>query len=111
MFLYLIVIAWLYVAVLMAAAVAIDDQGSVFRAILTFFLYGLMPIALVVYLMSGKLRRKARAQREAQAQAALANASDPPRTEALSESMAPDAGPHASGAAPAGLVAPVRKEP
>ena len=56
---YLIVIAWLYVTLLMALAEAFSSQGSVLGAIITFVLYGLLPMALVVYLMGTPLRRKA----------------------------------------------------
>ncbi len=56
---YLIVIAWLYVTLLMALAEAFSTQGSVLGAIITFVLYGLLPMALVVYLMGTPLRRKA----------------------------------------------------
>lgn len=56
---YLIVIGWLYVTLLMALAEAFSAQGSVLGAIITFVLYGLLPMALVVYLMGTPLRRKA----------------------------------------------------
>ena len=56
---YLIVIAWLYVTLLMALAEAFSSQGSILGAIFTFVLYGLLPMALVVYLMGTPLRRKA----------------------------------------------------
>ena len=56
---YLIVIAWLYVTLLMALAEAFSSQGSVLGAIITFVLYGLLPMGLVVYLMGTPLRRKA----------------------------------------------------
>ena len=56
---YLIVIAWLYVTLLMALAEAFSTQGSVLGAIITFVFYGLLPMALVVYLMGTPLRRKA----------------------------------------------------
>ena len=56
---YLIVIGWLYVTLLMALAEAFSPQGSVLGAIITFVLYGLLPMGLVVYLMGTPLRRKA----------------------------------------------------
>lgn len=56
---YLIVIGWLYVTLLMALAEAFSSQGSVLGAIITFVLYGLLPMGLVVYLMGTPLRRKA----------------------------------------------------
>ena len=92
MVLLLTVIGWLYVAVLMAVAEANHPNGSLLGAIFTFFLYGVGPVALVVYLMGRSARRAARERREKLA------APDSPQ---------PDAG----GEAPADPVAPVRKEP
>jgi hypothetical protein len=56
---YLVVIAWLYVAVMMAVAEATHSQGSLLGAVVTFVLYGLLPVALVVYLMGTPGRRRA----------------------------------------------------
>ena len=89
MSLLLVVVGWLYVALMMAVAEASHPQGSVLGALATFLLYGVGPVALVVYLMGRPARRAARARREAQA------------------SGAPDGG----GEAPADAVPPVRKEP
>ncbi len=96
---YILVIGWVYVALMMAVAEAMHSNGTVLGGIITFALYGLGPVALVVYLMQSPARRKARKAREAaeaaEAVAATAQASD-----------APDAGGHAA-AAP---IAPVGKE-
>lgn len=62
---YLVVIAWLYIAFMMAFAEAIHSNGSIIGAIVTFFLYGIGPMALVVYLMNTPARRKKRRQQEA----------------------------------------------
>ncbi|BEP62457.1 hypothetical protein GmRootV213_30110 [Variovorax sp. V213] len=108
MFIHLIVIGWLYVALMMAVAEATNTTGTVLGAIFTFLLYGLAPVALVVYLMGTPGRRRAIRQREAEAQEAarLAAAAD---AAAASEkdSGLPDQG----GEAPADAVPPVRKEP
>ncbi len=90
---YLVVIAWMYVVLMMAVAEATNTNGTVLGAIVTFVLYGLLPMALVVYLMGTPLRRKALKAREA--------------AELQAASGEPDAG----GKAPADAVAPVRKEP
>ena len=84
----LIVVGWLYVALMMAVAEANHPNGTVLGAVFTFLLYGVGPVALVVYLLGRGGRRAAR-ERAQQA------------------SAAPDAG----GEAPADAVAPVRKEP
>ena len=91
---YLIVIAWLYVALMMAVAEATHASGTLLGAIITFVLYGVGPVGLVIYLMGRPGRRRTRQAREAAAAEAAASAE-------------PDAG----GEAPADPVAPVRKEP
>jgi hypothetical protein len=102
---YLVVIAWLYVAVMMSAAEATADNGSLLGAIVTFFLYGLLPLSLVVYLMLGPRRRQAIREREAAEEAMRSKTADGPGSDG------PDAGGHVAGAAEAGGVAAVRKEP
>lgn len=75
---YLVVIAWVYVVLLMSLAEAFSSQGSVLGAIVTFLLYGVLPLSIVVYILGTPARK--RALKEA-------------------ESAAPDAGGHASSAA------------
>ena len=106
---YLVVIGWLYVVLMMTVAEASNTTGTVLGAIVTFFLYGLLPVALVVYLMRTPQRRKeikAREATEDQARRAVAAKSAMPP-----ESVQPDAGGHAAGATEADSVATVRKEP
>jgi hypothetical protein len=86
---YLVVTAWLYVAVMMSVAEAAHPGGTVLGAVFTFVLYGVGPVALLVYLMGRPARRAARARREAAA------------------SAQPDGG----GQPPADAVPPVREEP
>ena len=93
---YLIPLAWLYVALMMAVAEATASNGSVLGAVITFLLYGVGPVALVIYLMGYPGRRRARLAREAAELAAWRAASGQP-----------DAG----GQPAADAVAPVRKEP
>jgi hypothetical protein len=68
-FMYLIAIAWLYVALMMALAEATSPQGGLFGAVITFLLYGVAPMALVMYLVGTPARRKARKAAEALADA------------------------------------------
>ena len=65
---YLVAIAWLYVAVMMAIAEATHSQGSILGAIITLLLYGVLPLLLVLYVMGTPMRRRQRLQQE-QAQA------------------------------------------
>jgi len=131
LFLYVIVIAWLYVVVLMAASVATSPTGSVLAAIMTLFFYGLLPLALMVYLMTGKLRRKARSAAETSATSTSdsrqtepgavpppePSSPNPSLEDATDPSPEPDSSPQADAGrhAPAGAehspIAPVRKEP
>lgn len=89
MTLFLVVIGWLYVALMMAVAEGSHPNGTLLGAVFTFLLYGVGPVALLVYLMGRPARRAARRRREAEA------------------SGQPEAG----GEAPADAVPPVRKEP
>ena len=86
---HLIVVGWLYVALMMAVAEANHPNGTLLGAVFTFLLYGVGPVALIVYLLGRKSRRIARERRE------------------QAESGKPDAG----GEAPADAIPPVRKEP
>jgi len=99
---YLVPIAWLYVALMMALAEATNSNGTVLGAIITFLLYGLLPVGLVVYVMGTPARKRAIKARE---QAELAAARATAGTEEAS-----DAAPDANGQAAADPVAPVGKE-
>ena len=93
---YIIAIAWIYVAILMAVAEATHSTGTVLGGIMTFVLYGVLPLGLVLYVMGTPARRRAiKAQEAAELQAAQANSA-----------LQPDAGSETTGEA----VAPVRKE-
>ena len=48
---WIVAIAWMYVALLMALAEATSTQGSILGAIITFVMYGVGPLALVMYLI------------------------------------------------------------
>ena len=62
---YLIVIGWLYVALMMAVAEGLHPDGTVLGAVFTFLLYGLGPAALVAYLLGTPARYRARKAAEA----------------------------------------------
>lgn len=65
---YLVAIAWMYVALMMAIAEATHANGSLLGAIITFLLYGVGPLTLVMYLMGTPHRRRARQLKEQQEQ-------------------------------------------
>lgn len=64
---YIVAIAWIYVVLMMS----ITEQ-SVVAGVMTFLLYGLLPLALILYLMGvpERKRRRLRAEKAA-AQAAM----------------------------------------
>ena len=70
--LHLIAAAWVFVAVLAAAAEATSPAGTVIGAVFTLLLYGVLPLSIVLYLGATPHRRRARLAREAQAQSAAA---------------------------------------
>jgi hypothetical protein len=79
---YLIPIGWLYVALMMSVAEATNSNGTVLGAIITFVLYGLFPVGLILYFIG---RRR--------------------------PSHRPSSQPDTGTKAPADAVAPVREEP
>jgi len=61
---YLVLIAWLYVAVMMAVAEATSSNGTLLGAFFTLTLYGILPIVIIGYVMGTPARRKARLRLE-----------------------------------------------
>lgn len=56
---YIIAIGWLYVTVLVAA-----NEASVIAGIISFMFYGLLPVSLLIWMGTSKVRRQRRAYRE-----------------------------------------------
>lgn len=92
---YLVAIAWGYVVLMMAVAEATGPNGTVLGAVITFVMYGVLPLSIVMYVLGTPARR--RALRRAEAAAEQASAAP----------VEPDGGRHAAG----GPVAAERKEP
>lgn len=67
---YIVPIAWIYVALMMSVAEATNSNGTILGAVVTFLLYGVLPVALVVYIMGTPSRKRAIRAKEAQAKAA-----------------------------------------
>ncbi|MGP1630308.1 MAG: hypothetical protein ACTS5V_10250 [Giesbergeria sp.] len=101
---YVVVIAWLYVTVMMAVAEATSTTGSVLGAIVTFVLYGLLPLSIVVYIMGTPGRRRKLHAQELQARAHAVQTSSQASTE-------PNASDHAPSATADPSLPPVREEP
>jgi len=114
---YLVLIAWFYVALMMAVAEATSPVGSVLGAVVTFLLYGALPMVVVGYIMGTPARKRARLKREAaensdanSASASTSNANSADisaASSAVHSTMPPDASRESTGDA----IAPVRKEP
>ena len=54
---YLVAIAWMYVVLMMAVAEVTHPEGTWLGVIITFFLYGVLPLAIVLYIMGARFRR------------------------------------------------------
>ena len=92
---YIIPIAWIYVALMMAVAEATNSNGTLLGALMTFVLYGVLPIGLILYFMGSPGRKRAIRERE--------------KHEASGE--APPVQPNTSSQPAADAVPTVRKEP
>ena len=99
---HIVALAWMFVVVMMTLAEATSTQGTVLGALFTFLLYGVLPLAIVLYVMGtptrGRARRAAAAAAEADADAAKAAAAalqDSASTQSASQG---DGSGHAAGA-------------
>jgi hypothetical protein len=115
---YLVVIAWIYVVLMMSIAEATNTTGTVLGALVTFVLYGVGPVALVVYLMRTPARNKALKKRRAEELAnhhALAALPESQTTPSPGPSSSPDSSSHAARGAEAVArdtgISSMRKEP
>ena len=100
---YLVMIAWFYVALMMAIAEAFSPVGSLLGAVVTFVLYGVMPMAVIGYILNSPARRRARRAREVALTATSSAASAPLNA---SDGLPPNADGHAAG----DTIATIRKE-
>ena len=72
--LYLVAIGWIYVVLMMAGAEALAPGGSVLGALLIVVFYGLLPLAVLLFILGTPARRRAlraKQAREWQARSAL----------------------------------------
>ncbi len=92
---HIVPIAWMFVVLLMTVAEATSTQGTVLGAFFTFVLYGLIPLAIVMYLLGTPARWQARRRAEAAARPADSARGDPDGSR-----HAPGAGRSAEGEEP-----------
>lgn len=109
---YIVPIAWLYVALMMAVAEASSPIGTVLGAVITFLLYGVLPITLVVYVMGTPARKRAnRAREAAELAAGRVQAPTPVGSETLAKPQTgSELAPDADGKTPADPITPVREK-
>lgn len=71
---HIVPIAWMFVVVLMTIAEATSTQGTLLGAFFTFVLYGVLPLAILMYILGTPGRKRAR--RAAEAEAMQASSTD-----------------------------------
>ena len=64
---YIVAIAWIYVALMMSVAEATNTNGTVLGGIVTFILYGILPTGIIIYIMDAPRRKRVRLAREREA--------------------------------------------
>lgn len=64
---YIVAIAWIYVALMMGVAEATNTNGTVLGGIVTFILYGILPTSIIIYIMDSPRRKRVRLARENEA--------------------------------------------
>jgi hypothetical protein len=72
---YIVAIAWIYVVLMMSIT-----ETSVVAGVMTFALYGILPLTIILYLMAGPQRRRRRAaaaQQDLQASVVDSSVVDP----------------------------------
>ena len=111
MVLILVVIAWLYVTLMMAVAEATAINGTVLGALITFVVYGLIPMGIILYIFGTPARKRARKAREALAEREWQATQDTEAKAAEASGVEPGGHSEAATAAETALIAPVRKEP
>ncbi len=97
---WMVGVAWSYVVVMMTIAEATSDTGTVLGALVTFVLYGVLPLSIALYLIGTPGRRRRAAAIENPAAPAAAPA--PVGAAAIGSldaatSLDPDRGRHPSG--------------
>ena len=64
---YIVAIAWIYVALMMGVAEATNTNGTVLGGIVTFILYGILPTSIIIYIMDSPRRKRVTMAREHEA--------------------------------------------
>jgi hypothetical protein len=75
---YIVAIGWLYVVFMMSIT-----ENSAVGGVMTFLLYGLLPVTIILYLLGTPERKRRRRAAEKAAAEARADAAGKPETEQL----------------------------
>lgn len=75
---YLVAIAWIYVTLMMALAEATNPTGSILGAVITFILYGILPLSILMYILGTPQRKRRLREKEVLQNAA--HTENPPST-------------------------------
>mgnify|MGYP006992482530 CR=1 FL=1 len=75
---HIIAIGWMFVVVLMTLAEATSPGGTLLGAAITFVLYGVLPLSIVLYILGtpGRKRARRRAEEAEKAEPAAAAGGD-----------------------------------
>ena len=104
---YLVAIAWMYVVVMMSVAEATSPTGTVLGAVMTFFLYGILPCVILMYLMGTPMRKRAnRAKEQAELEQLRAQVASSSTSADTASGFQPNTGRESATDA----ITPVRKE-
>ncbi len=107
---YLIAIAWIYVVLMMSIAEATNTTGTLLGALITFLLYGLLPLSLALYIMRTPTRKRAIKAKEKIVAEARQKIIDLTKNSRANPSNPPDTGGHAASATSDAAITTVRKE-
>jgi len=84
----IVAVGWAYVVLMMVLAEAFGPGGTVLGALVTLLLYGVLPLAVVLYI--GNTRARARARRVAQAPASSGDVDPGGGGQAAGDAVAPE---------------------
>ncbi|MBC7514667.1 MAG: hypothetical protein H7234_09580 [Herminiimonas sp.] len=83
---YIVAIAWIYVVLMMSIT-----EESIIAGLMTFALYGILPLTIILYIMGSPQRKRQRQAREAAARSegsvAIADATDHPPTQCADQTI------------------------
>jgi hypothetical protein len=88
----IVALGWMFVVLLMTLAEATSPDGTLLGALITFVLYGVLPVSIVLYVMATPMRRRRRhSRRPSKRRRPSASSANPDRRRvATSDAVAPE---------------------